>query len=223
MKILIEGYYYDPALLDKEKVSDGLIEHHRRNKDGYVCYNYVGHVYSPELRDYIFFLPKVVLKTQTDGQPEDTDPEDETDLVFGEKPEDIISITDKNNKLDVGKRNFICELAVWIYRALMVYRTTHPNQNILLERNIAQIGTQRKRLSNTLLDVILELIQFNRDNQDFVLFVLKNIHSGFNRVNWNKTISHSQAFIQQGIPVYFNPVNKKRQINYDEELFIIYF
>lgn len=223
MKILIEGYYYDPALLEKEKVSDGLIEHHRRNKDGYVCYNYVGHVYSPELRDYIFFLPKVVLKTQTDGQSEETDSENETDLVFGEKPEDIISVTDKNNKLDVGKRNFICELAVWIYRALMVYRTTHPNQNILLERNIAQIGTQRKRLSNTLLDVILELIQFNRDNQDFVLFVLKNIHSGFNRVNWNKTISHSQAFIQQGIPVYFNPVNKKRQINYDEELFIIYF
>ena len=222
MKILIEGYYYDPVLLQQENVSEGLIEYHRR-KDGYVCYNYVGHVYSPKLGDYIFFLPKVVLKSQTDHPDEDENSENETDLVFGEKPEDIISVTDKNNKLDAGKRDFICVLAVWIYRALMVYRASHPKQNILLERNIAQIGTQQKRVSNTLLDVILELIQFNRDNQDFVLFVLKNIHSGFNRINWNKTISHSQAFIQHSSPVYFNPVNKKRQINYDEELFVIYF
>ena len=55
MKVLIEGYYYDPAVLEREQVTDGLIEYHRRPSDGYVCYNYVGHVYSPMLKDYIFF------------------------------------------------------------------------------------------------------------------------------------------------------------------------
>ncbi len=214
MKILIEGYYYDPAILNREQVTDGLIEYHRRVSDGFVCYNYVGHVYSPKLKDYIFFLPKVVLE-EREGE--------EDDKVFGEKPENIISITDKDSKLDNAERGFVCELAVWIYRALMIYRETHPNQNILLERNIAQIGNRRNRLSDTLLDIILELIRFNRENQDYVLFVLKSIHSGYNKIDWRRTIVHSQAIIQDGTPVYLQPVNRKKQVNYDEELFIIYF
>ena len=214
MKILIEGYYYDPAVLEREQVTDGLIEYHRRVSDGFVCYNYVGHVYSPKIKDYIFFLPKVVLEEKG---------KDEVDKVFGEKPDDIISVTDGSCKLDSTKRGFVCELAVWIYRALMIYRETHPNQNILLERNIAQIGNRKQRLSDTLLDIILELIRFNRDNQDYVMFVLKSIHSGYNKINWRKTITHSQAIFQDGTPVYLNPINRKKQINYDEELFIIYF
>ena len=31
------------------------------------------------------------------------------------------------------------------------------------------------------------------------------------------------AIVQQGRPIYLNPVNKKRQINFDEELLVIYF
>ena len=142
MKVLIEGYYYDPAVLEREQVTDGLIEYHRRPSDGFVCYNYVGHVYSPKLKDYIFFLPKVVLEEK---RKED----DGDDRVFGEKPEDIICVSDKDGKMDTAQRGFVCELAVWVYRALMIYRETHPNQNILLERNIAQIGNRRQRLSDT--------------------------------------------------------------------------
>ena len=94
MKILVEGYYYDPAILEREQVTDGLIEYHRRISDGFVCYNYVGHVYSPKLKDYIFFLPKVVLEEKEKGGG---------DKVFGENPEDIISISDKDCKLDIIK------------------------------------------------------------------------------------------------------------------------
>ena len=216
MKVLIEGYYYDPAMLEREQVTDGLIEYHRRPSDGFVCYNYVGHVYSPKLKDYIFFLPKVVLEEK---RKED----DGDDRVFGEKPEDIICVSDKDGKMDTAQRGFVCELAVWVYRALMIYRETHPNQNILLERNIAQIGNRRQRLSDTLLDIILELIRFNRENQDYVLFVLKSIHSGYNKINWRRTIAHSQAIVQDDVPVYLRPVNKKKQVNFDEELFIIYY
>ena len=216
MKVLIEGYYYDPAVLEREQVTDGLIEYHRRPSDGFVCYNYVGHVYSPMLKDYIFFLPKVVLEEKgTEGVDDDR--------VFGEKPEDIICVSEKDGKMNVTQRGFVCELAVWVYRALMIYRETHPDQNILLERNIAQIGNRRQRLSDTLLDIILELIRFNRENQDYVLFVLKSIHSGYNKINWRRTIAHSQAIVQDGVPVYLRPVNKKKQVNFDEELFIIYF
>ncbi|MCQ2608586.1 MAG: restriction endonuclease, partial [Bacteroidales bacterium] len=51
----------------------------------------------------------------------------------------------------------------------------------------------------------------------------RNIHSGYNKINWTRTISHSNAVVQQNTPIYLNPVNKKRKINFDEELLIIFF
>ena len=59
------------------------------------------------------------------------------------------------------------------------------------------------------------------------MFILKNLHSGVNKINWSRTISKSTAVIQrkngkQNV-LYMNPVNKKRSINFDEELLIIYF
>lgn len=210
MKILIEGYYYDPKQLDKELVVvKEIFPSH--NREGKVCFNYVGHIYSPQINDYIFFLPKVILT-------------DQSDTVFGISPEEIISINEKDNKLSSPQRDFVSEFAVWIYRALMVYRTTHPNHTILSEHNIAQVAKNtRKRLSNTLLDVILEMIQFNKDNQDFVLFTLKNIHSGNNKIQWEKTISKTQCIFEKDKPIYINPINKRKQVNFDEELFIIYY
>lgn len=62
------------------------------------------------------------------------------------------------------------------------------------------------------------------------MFVVKNMHSGVNKINWTRTISKSQAIIQDGTGgsrrqdvSYLNPVNKKRQINFDEELLVIYY
>ena len=56
-----------------------------------------------------------------------------------------------------------------------------------------------------------------------IIFVLKNLHSGLNKINWTRTISHSAAIVQQNVPVYLNPVNKKRMVNFDEELLVIFF
>ena len=77
--------------------------------------------------------------------------------------------------------------------------------------------------ANTYLDIILSLIQFNQENQDFFLYTVKNIHSGHNKINWTRTLSHSETFLQNGTPIYLNPINRKRQINFDEELFVIFF
>lgn len=85
------------------------------------------------------------------------------------------------------------------------------------------MGGGNKRKSNTFLDILLSLIQFNKDNKSFFFFVLKNIHSGNNKINWMRTISTTSAIIQEDNAIYLNPVNKKRQINFDEELLVIFF
>ena len=49
------------------------------------------------------------------------------------------------------------------------------------------------------------------------------MHKGFNKIQWTKTISKSQAVITNGTPVYIDPVNKKKVVNFDEELLVIFF
>ena len=71
--------------------------------------------------------------------------------------------------------------------------------------------------------MIIALRDFNRNNQDYFTFVAKNVHSGYNKINWNKTITSSQTVIQNGSPVYIEPVNRKKMVNFDEELLVIYF
>ena len=52
---------------------------------------------------------------------------------------------------------------------------------------------------------------------------IKNLHRGNNKINWTRTISHTQAFVQDADVVYTTPVNKKRIVNYEEELFVIFY
>ena len=79
------------------------------------------------------------------------------------------------------------------------------------------------RKSETLLDVLLSLQDFASENRDFFFFVVKNRHSGLNKINWTKTISKTSAVVEASGPVYLSPVNRKRMINFDEELLVIFF
>ena len=204
MKILIEEYQYDAALV--RDVLDGIDA--LQNIEGLVSLSYVGYFYNPKLRDCVFILPKVLM--------------DEQGKVFSKySPNDIIYM-DKS-KLSDQERVFLYEFAVWIYRAVDVFQRSHQNNDIVYHRQISQVGRGMRRRTNTLLDILLSLIQFNKDNRSYITFILKNIHSGFNKINWTKTINHSPAFIQEEEPIYVDVVNKKRKINFDEELLIIYY
>ena len=207
MKILIEEYRYNASLvrkylhdIDELDVVEGLIS-----------VSYVGYYYNylHDVNDCVFILPKVLI--------------DGNNKVFGKyTPEEIIDL-DKSDKLTKDERNFIYEFAVWIYRAIAVFKNSQKDTSIVRHKQVVKVGKGKKRLSNTYLDILLSLIQFNKENQDFFMFILKNIHSGFNKINWSRTISRSSVVVQNNEPIYINPVNKKRQINFDEELLVIYF
>lgn len=137
-------------------------------------------------------------------------------------PHDIIDL-DNCTELSSEERSFIYEFAVWIYRAIEVFNKSNPNSGIVLHRKIAEMGKGKRVLSNTFLDILLSLLRFNKEHHSFFTTILRNLHSGYNKINWTRTISRSTAWVQDDVPVYLNPVNKKRQINTDEELIIIYF
>lgn len=209
MRILIEEYQYNVA--DVKDILQGIDA--LENVEGRVSIHYVGYYYNTLLKDCVFILPKVLLK-DIDGE----------ERVFGKyHPKDIANL-DVKNPLEPEERNFIYKFAVWVYRAIVVFKNGKCNDtDIVYHQKIAQVGTGSRRLSNTYLDILLSLIQFSRDNQSFFFFIVKNQHSGLNKINWTRTIASSNAIVRNGQPIYLKPVNKKRRINFDEELLIIFF
>lgn len=224
MRILIEEYQYN-----YEDVSDvlkglGVLQ----DVEGKVSLSYVGYYYNddPIVNDCVFILPKVLLEGEVGKEK-----------VFGHiEPKDLIN-ADDCKELTNEEHTFIYNLSVWIYRAITVFRDHEFDRmdgkkqpSIVLYKKAPMMGHTKRRKANTFLDVLLALQEWNKKNESFVMFIIKNLHSGYNKINWSRTISRSQAVVQeisggsrrQNVS-YLNPINKKRQINFDEELLVIYF
>ncbi len=211
MRILIEEYKYLAQDVKETIYGIDALE----NIEGEVKVNYVGYYFNshPDVYDCVFILPKVLLEIR-DGR----------ELVFGQyRPEDIICINE-SSPLTEEQKNFIYDFSVWIYRAVVVFYNDKRNDtSIVYHKKMVQVNKGRKQRNNTFLDILLSIIQFCEDNQQFFMFIIKNMHAGFNKINWTRTIARTDAIIQDNNAIYVNPVNKKRQINFDEELLIIFF
>lgn len=182
--------------------------------------------------DLVFILPKVLL-----------DKKDDKLTLFGLDPgkEDIINFNfedwKKNDEIvpdsSLSKRalyDFIYGFAVWIYRAVDIYRRNQKKKKQSAQDDLEaevmtslKIGESGRKSDSTFMDVLLSLLDFQRTHRDFITFVIKMAHSGHNKISWTKTISRSQAIVQDNVPIYLDPVNKKRYINFDEELLVIYY
>lgn len=225
MRILIEEYQYEYEDVYDVLKGLGVLQ----DVEGKVSLSYVGCYFNddPDVNDCVFILPKVLLEGEFGKEK-----------VFGHiEPKDLINAEDCK-ELTTEEHTFIYNLSVWIYRAITVFRDHEFDRvedgkrqsSIVLYKQAPMMGHTRKRKANTFLDVLLTLQEWNKRNESFVMFIVKNLHSGYNKINWTRTISRSQAVIQEGIGgtrrqdvSYLNPINKKRQINFDEELLVIYY
>lgn len=224
MLLFIEGYPYNLNDIVKDNLTIREILKDVVSvpvKEVRYAFEYVGYCYSKAAKDVIFFLPKVVLTGETNEEHGD-------DTIFGASPQEIIDFESNTVKAKFTEegckeyKEFLSTLSIWIYRTISVYKQSH-NDNILESKEYQSESRGRKQKHNTLLDVIIALRDFNRNNQDYFTFVAKNVHSGYNKINWNKTITSSQAVIHNGSPVYIEPMNRKKVVNFDEELLVIYF
>ena len=222
MRILIEEYPYQSEDVSEEVLGELLFH----DAEGKVSLDKVGYYFNPRLNDCVFILPKVLL-----------DGERYHEKVFGHiEPRDLIN-PEKCSSLSKEEYRFIYNLSVWIYRALSVFRDHEYDRfggekkrpSIILYEQAPVMGRMKKHKASTFLDILLALQQWNQKNQQFVTFILKNMHAGYNKINWTRTIAHSQAIIEHPSGhaatnvAYLDPVNKQRRVNFDEELLIIYY
>ena len=224
MLLFIEGYPYELDAIVKDGLSIREILKDVVSipvKEDNYAFGYVGYCYSKTAKDVIFFLPKVVLT----GEHND---ENVADTIFGATPQDIIDFNSDSIKLKFTEegckeyKEFLSTLSIWIYRTISVYKETYDD-NILEPKEYQGESRGKKVKHNTLLDVIIALRDFNKNNQDYFTFIAKNIHSGFNKIQWQKTITSTNPIFLKGQPIYSDPVNRKKMVNFDEELLVIFF
>lgn len=233
MKILFEEYGYKTE--DIEKVlGDFLLSKLDKERDKQQL-RYVGYFFNKDIvnrdgskGDLVFILPKVLL--DADGLAFGMRPEDIMDFSFKDwKKEDLIIEDGKLTKNQVY--SFIYGFVTWIYRSISLYRQNlrrqpkkDDNEEILNGvMSSLKVGQSGKKKDVTFVDILLSLLDFQRTHKDFITFAIKIAHSGFNKISWTKTIARTQAFIQDDYPIYINPINKTRVVNFDEELLIIYY
>lgn len=230
MKILFEEYHYKTE--DVKDALNGLLSANDLMQETQqlkqVGYYYNKDIVNPDgsLGDLVFIMPKVLL--------------DKNNQAFGLAPNDLINFNIKDWNIDAevndnltkkGIHDFIYGFSTWLYRAIDIYRKNkdaegkkdnEEDEGVEIRSSI-ELGKGGKKHDVTLFDILLSLVDFQKKHHNFITFIIKMSHSGFNKVSWSKTIARTQAIVQDEIPIYLNPINKERVINFDEELLIIYF
>lgn len=200
MKILIEQYGYD-----KERLIHIIDPHYFTElREGKAKIPYVGYFLSNRCKDVVFILPKVFI---IDGK------------AFGEyEPEDIIDFETLKQEHQAN----VFSLSVWVYRAIKLYfqRKEKTGEESEIMQNV--VSHQGPR-SETMIDIILSLLKFNKEHKNLFTYITRLKHSGINKIHWQKTISQTQALIQSNTPVYLNPRTKQKTINFDEELIVLFY
>lgn len=161
----------------------------------------------------VFVLPKVFLDEtgkKAFGQVIPGGSEDEVDKDF-----------QLNVPEDRYPKDFLANLSLWVCSSISQYRHSNPDDKFVVSPNA--VNFRNNKLAPTLIDVMNAMKRFYDDNQNLIVFTAKNKHCGNNRIDWHRTITHTQPFIQNGVPIYMNLENKKKVFDLDDRLLVLYF
>ncbi|WP_302028284.1 LlaJI family restriction endonuclease [Bacteroides caecimuris] len=187
-------------------------------KNGKAKVQYVGYFFSKERGDSVFILPKVFIKEQ-----------DKQKLAFGKYiPEEVIFInTFKDGAvkkvIEDGDHNVIFELSVWIYRAITQFVSRNIDTDIVEDTIIQNPTDANGKKSQTMLDIILQLLDFHKKHRHLFTYVSIVNASGDNKIHWAKTINKTRPIIKDSTPYYVKFRNKSKVVNLDEELIVLFY
>jgi hypothetical protein len=212
MKILFEEYQYNtkslqPVIGERYYLPINAI---------YSKIQYVGYYFNPKADngkgDVVIIFPKVFINKDL--------------KAFDEfSPEELINPTQEIiDRLKIsGKDKIIFEISTWLFRAIQQYNKRHLFNSISENQSINQVISNLDDKSNTELEINTSLFKFYKENQNLFTFIAKTSHSQQHKINWSKTINKKKPFIQNNQPFYIEVHSKKKKINEEEELVVLFY
>lgn len=209
MKILVEGHTYPKSRVEK------ICGNFEQAKDGFIKVSKVGYYFNPSINDSVICLPKIVKDCTTDDRVTYLGGINADDLIDAFSPECIT--------LDDTQKEFVQSFSLWSYRTISTFARLNPTSTIVTRAASTAYTSSEDACTGTLLDTIFAIIEFYSQNRDYFMYIIKNLHKGYNKINWQRTVTHGMPLLQEGVPIYLDVVNKKKTINFDEELMIIFY
>lgn len=181
-----------------------------KSKSGDFVLDGVGYLYNKSAKGsaknsddkIVFVLPKVFLE--------------EGGKAFGK---DVKG--DANFALENAPKDFLANLSMWVCSSIAQYQKLHPNDRAIESPNVHRFGSDAA--APTLIDVMNSMKLFYAENKNLFVFTAKNKHSGNNRIDWRRTVAHTQPFMQGDAPIYMELENKKKVFDLDDRLLVLYF
>lgn len=181
-----------------------------KSKSGEFVLDGVGYLYNKSANGtakdsddkIVFVLPKVFLE--------------ERGKAFGK---DVKG--DANFALENAPKDFLADLSLWVCSSIAQYQKLHPNDRAIESPNVHRFGSDAA--APTLVDVMNAMKLFYAENKNLFVFTAKNKHSGNNRIDWRRTVAHTQPFMQGDAPIYMELENKKKVFDLDDRLLVLYF
>lgn len=212
MKILFEEYEYNTKLL-----STILGERYFFPINStFSKINFVGYYFNPDANhgkgDAVIIFPKVFINEHLKAFEEFS-------------PEDLVnpSALVISQLKATGKDKIIFEISTWLYRAIQQFNKRNYYSSISETQQVSQVISNLDNTISTELDIILSLLKFFKENQNLFTFIAKTSHSQLHKINWQKTINKKQPIIQDSQPFYIEVHSKKKKINDDEELLVLFY
>lgn len=213
MRIYFEDYLYPPELL--EEYFKGM----REVCDDKVKTRYVGYVYNRDKYDGpIFILPKALLLKREGkytflGIPKAV-PEKIIDLESVENPlygSDIISE--------------ISGFSIWVHQVIRRFYEDNKRSNIIKEAEFRRSSANASSDKKDFLSAAMQLVDFFKEHDTIFTTITKENHSGNNNTSWQRTISRTRPYIDRSTqePVYVHTVNKKKELDTNEKLIILFY
>jgi len=164
----------------------------------------------------VFVLPKVFY-------------DNKTKKAFGEDVlpdgKDVFGNIDKVFKDSDPARQFLSGLGLWLYSAIQKYRDNSEKEKngVNAQENLESVRFKKNERCSTLPDIVSSMEMFYKKNQSLFVFVAKCKHSGNHKIDWHKTVSRKTPFLQNGVPIYMETVNKIKAFDLDDRLLVLYF
>ena len=209
MKLYFEEYPYPVDLLHENLGNEVNLSYLQGGSLAKVPY--VGYYFNSNINDTVFILPKVFIS--------------ESQQAFDRyNPIEIIDLSPYDNPLKAkADDEVVFELSAWLYQAINHFVERKQRSNISSEVQIQNIKPMGEKGSKTIIETILSLVGFQKKHCNLFTYISLVKSSGNNKVHWNKTISKVQPVFKDDRPYYMDFRNKRKVINFDEELIILFY
>ncbi len=209
MKLYFEEYPYPVDLLRKHLGNEVGLSYLQGGSLAKVPY--VGYYFNSDINDTVFILPKVFVS--------------ESQQAFNRyNPTEIVDLSPNDNPLKAkADDEVVFELSAWLYQAINHFLERKQQSNIGSEVQIQNVRPKGENGSKTIIETILSLMEFQKKHRNLFTYISLVKSSGNNKVHWNKTISKVQPVFQDDRPYYMEFRNKRKVINFDEELIVLFY